>query len=120
MTPLAIEIIVALVTFVCSVGSAAFVSGTRWGRIEATLNDIQKDRVRQTDMRAVSERLARIEGMFTLQLKGPDNNSPLCIFSHNRLDHTSGVRCRICLPIRFARILYPWRFAVRAIACVAY
>jgi hypothetical protein len=69
MSPLAVEVIVAVCTFIASVGSAAFISGTRWGRIETTLSDIEKDRVRQSDIKGISERLAKIEGMFTLRLK---------------------------------------------------
>ena len=49
---------IGVLTFVSSIGGAAFVSGTRWGRIES-------------DMRMMADRLAKIEGMFTLRLKDP-------------------------------------------------
>jgi hypothetical protein len=64
-----INIIIGAVTFVLSVSVSMFVSGTRWGRVETTLNDLQQDRVRQTDMMGLRDRLSRIEGMFTLTLK---------------------------------------------------
>ena len=56
MSATSIQVLIGVVTFVCSIAGAAFVSGTRWGRVEG-------------DMRAMSDRLARIEGMFTLRLK---------------------------------------------------
>lgn len=66
--------IIGVVTFFLSVGTSMFVSGTRWGRVEATLKDLQADRVRSSDMTAVRERLSKIEGMFTLTLKDPGNH----------------------------------------------
>jgi len=51
------------------VSVSMFVSGTRWGRVEATLRDLQTDRVRQSDITGLRDRLSRIEGMFTLTLK---------------------------------------------------
>jgi hypothetical protein len=63
------NIIIGAITFVMSVSVSMFVSGTRWGRVETTLNDLQQDRVRQTDMIGLRDRLSRIEGMFTLTLK---------------------------------------------------
>lgn len=59
MTPVAIEILIAAVGVVISVASSMFVAGSRWGRVEG-------------DMRSMSDRLARIEGMFTLKLREPD------------------------------------------------
>lgn len=72
MTQTAIDVIVGLVTFIMSVGGAAFVSGTRWGRVEQSLHDLQTDRVRRSDITNITERLAKIEGMFTLRLKDHD------------------------------------------------
>lgn len=69
MGPTAIELLIAASTFVLSVGTSAFVSGARWGRVQATLVDLEKDRVRQSDITGFGNRLARIEGMFTLTLK---------------------------------------------------
>lgn len=74
MNALAIQIVISIGTIFVSISGAAFISGTRWGRIEATLNDLEKDRVRTGDISNISERLARIEGMFTLRLKGSDSN----------------------------------------------
>ena len=65
----AIQVIIGVVTFVLSVSVSMFVSGTRWGRVETTLRDLQQDRVRQSDITALGARLSRIEGMFTLTLK---------------------------------------------------
>jgi len=64
-----INLIIGVITFVMSVSVSMFVSGTRWGRVEATLRDLQTDRVRQSDITGLRDRLSRIEGMFTLTLK---------------------------------------------------
>ena len=63
MDPIVIEIIISVATVILSVCTSAFIAGTRWGRVEG-------------DIKSMSDRLARIEGMFTLTLKGPhDGNS---------------------------------------------
>jgi len=59
MSPTSLSILIAVVGVVVSICSSMFVAGSRWGRIEG-------------DMRGMSERLARIEGMFTLKLREPD------------------------------------------------
>jgi hypothetical protein len=64
-----ISLLIGVVTFILSVSVSMFVSGTRWGRVETIMNDLQQDRVRQTDMMGLRDRLSRIEGMFTLTLK---------------------------------------------------
>jgi len=46
----------SVVSFIASLGAAMFVAGSRWGRVEA-------------DIKLMSDRLAKIEGMFTLKLK---------------------------------------------------
>lgn len=56
MSVIPTEIIIAIATFVCSVGASMFVAGTRWGQIN-------------TEMRTMNDRLAKIEGMFTLTPK---------------------------------------------------
>jgi hypothetical protein len=56
MSSITIEIVIGIVTFTMSVAASMFVAGTRWGRIETTIL-------------AISERLAKIEGMFTLTLR---------------------------------------------------
>jgi len=53
MSPLSVQILISAVGVVLSMVASAFISGTRWGRIES-------------DMRSMTDRLARIEGMFTL------------------------------------------------------
>lgn len=68
----AVEAIIGVLTFLLSVSASMFVSGTRWGRVETTLRDLQQDRVKQGDINAVRERLSKIEGMFTLTLKDGD------------------------------------------------
>ena len=54
-----VELIIGSATLVLSITGSAFIAGTRWSRIES-------------DIHSMSDRLAKIEGMFTLQLKqGP-------------------------------------------------
>jgi len=53
-----VSAVIAIVTFVVSVGCSAFIAGVGWGSI-------------RKEVAAVNIRLARIEGMFTLRLKGP-------------------------------------------------
>lgn len=61
MTPVDLEILIAAIGVVVSICCSMFVAGSRWGRIEG-------------DMRSMSDRLAKIEGMFTLQLKHDDRS----------------------------------------------
>lgn len=61
MTPEALSILIAAVGVVVSVCCSMFVAGSRWGRIEG-------------DMRSMSDRLAKIEGMFTLKLRQRDED----------------------------------------------
>lgn len=62
-TALVLQVVIASVGVLASVTVSAFVSGTRWGRIE-------------TDMRSMSDRLAKIEGMFTLKLRDDPDGHP--------------------------------------------
>jgi hypothetical protein len=55
-TVLVLQVIISAGGVIASITVSSFVSGTRWGRME-------------TDMRAMADRLAKIEGMFTLRLK---------------------------------------------------
>lgn len=64
-----VSIVIGIVTVVLSISASMFVSGTRWGRVENTLNDLKQDRVRKSDVTGLHIRLSRIEGMFTLTLK---------------------------------------------------
>lgn len=50
-----------IATFVLSVGASMFVAGTRWGRVESKIE-------------TMADRLAKIEGMFTLRLKDPKDD----------------------------------------------
>jgi len=72
MNATVINLLIGVVTFVLSVSVSMFVSGTRWGRVETIMNDLQQDRVRQTDVTGLRDRLSRIEGMFTLTLRDGD------------------------------------------------
>ena len=64
-----LTVVIDAIAFVISVATSMFVSGTRWGRVETSLNDLQLDRVRKSDLEGISNRLSRLEGMFTLTLK---------------------------------------------------
>ncbi len=57
-TVMVLQVVIAAGGVIASVVVSAFVSGTRWGRVES-------------DMRTMADRLAKIEGMFTLRLKQP-------------------------------------------------
>lgn len=64
MTPntvLVLQTVIAGGGVLCSVVVSAFMSGARWGRVE-------------TDMRVMADRLAKIEGMFTLRLKDHEDD----------------------------------------------
>lgn len=67
-----ITLIISITGFIMSVATSMFVSGTRWGRVETSLRDLQTDRVRQSDITGLRDRLSRMEGMFTLTLKGEE------------------------------------------------
>ena len=53
-----VELVIGGCTIVLSLAGSAFISGTRWGRVES-------------DMRSMSDRLSKIEGMFTLTFRDP-------------------------------------------------
>lgn len=55
-TILVLQVIIAAGGVIASITVSSFMSGTRWGRVEG-------------DMRTMADRLAKIEGMFTLRLK---------------------------------------------------
>jgi cytochrome oxidase Cu insertion factor (SCO1/SenC/PrrC family) len=59
MNPTSVSILIAAVGVIVSICSSVFVAGARWGRVEG-------------DMRSMSDRLAKIEGMFTLKLRDGD------------------------------------------------
>jgi hypothetical protein len=64
-----VELVGALVTIAISLGGSAFIAGTRWGEVQVKLTELERDKVTTTDVHAVTERLAKIEGMFTLKLR---------------------------------------------------
>ena len=54
-----VELVIGVATLVLSITGSAFIAGTRWSRVES-------------DIHSMSDRLAKIEAMFTLQLRqGP-------------------------------------------------
>ena len=55
-TVLILQTVIAAGSVVASVTVSAFISGTRWGTM-------------QQEMRGMADRLAKIEGMFTLRLR---------------------------------------------------
>lgn len=64
-----ISIVIGLITLVMSVSVSMFISGSRWGQVQSSLRDLEKDRVRHADIASVRDRLSRIEAIFTLTLK---------------------------------------------------
>lgn len=72
MSQTEISLIIGLLTMLLSVGSSAFIAGSRWGRVNGKLDQLergQRDRATKTDVQSMAERIARIEGMFELRLK---------------------------------------------------
>lgn len=67
-----VNVVIDIITIVLSVSVSMFVSGTRWGRVETSLRDLELDRVRQGDITGLRDRLSKIEGMFTLTLREHD------------------------------------------------
>lgn len=61
MSPVSLEILISAVGVIVSICCSMFVAGSRWGRVEG-------------DMRSMSDRLAKIEGMFTLKLRDRDGD----------------------------------------------
>ena len=58
---LIVQMAISLGGVITSIVMSAFISGTRWGAM-------------QQDMRQMADRLAKIEGMFTLRLRDPARN----------------------------------------------
>lgn len=56
MSPEEISVIISLVGVILSVVLSVFIAGTKWGRVESK-------------MEFMSDRLAKIEGMFTLRIR---------------------------------------------------
>jgi len=51
-----VEILISAATFIASIGASMFIAGQRWGEV-------------RSEMRYMNDRLAKIEGMFTLTPK---------------------------------------------------
>jgi hypothetical protein len=62
VSPNALMVLIGIITFITSVSASMFVAGSRWGEV-------------RTDMRVMADRLAKIEGMFTLKLKDPSDGT---------------------------------------------
>lgn len=56
MSPEVVSVLIGIGTFILTLSTTLFVVGTKWGETKTTLTSI-------------SERLARIEGMFEMKLK---------------------------------------------------
>jgi hypothetical protein len=61
MSAIDVQILVSAVTFIMSIAGSMFIAGNRWGRIESKIE-------------IMADRLAKIEGMFTLRLKDRDDS----------------------------------------------
>lgn len=72
MSQTEISLIIAAITLLLSVVSSAFIAGSRWGRVNMKLEGLergQQDSATTSDLHGLTERLARIEGMFELRIK---------------------------------------------------
>lgn len=56
-----VEVIIGVVTFVLSVGTSMFIAGQRWGEV-------------RSELRYMNDRLAKIEGMYTLTPIGREHD----------------------------------------------
>ena len=70
-TGILVEALIGVATVLISVATSMFVAGTRWGRVES-------------EVRLMSDRLAKIEGMFTLRLKDDGNAPDQAIHRHRQ------------------------------------
>jgi hypothetical protein len=61
MNAIIISAVISVVSFVCSLAGAAFISGVRWGEMNTRLNSIDKD-------------MSEIKGMFRLTLRKDIND----------------------------------------------
>lgn len=71
-SPASSELFVSGVTFIASVVVSVFLAGTRWGAVQAELEQLRRDNqtiARVSDLQALSERMAKVEGMFEMRLK---------------------------------------------------
>ena len=60
MNSATISALIAAAGFVLSISASAFISGAHWGELRG-------------DVKLMSDRLAKIEGMFTLKLRDPSD-----------------------------------------------
>lgn len=61
MNPVDIELLIGAATFVLSISASMFITGAKWGEMRG-------------DIRSIADRLAKIEGMFTLTLRQRDHD----------------------------------------------
>jgi hypothetical protein len=69
MSPDLVAALISGAGFLLSVSGSFFIAGSRWGEVKAKLAELERDKVTTGDVRAMGERLARIEGMFELKLR---------------------------------------------------
>lgn len=62
-TIIVLQTVISAGGVIASISVSAFISGTRWGTM-------------QQEMRTMADRLAKIEGMFTLRLRDGDGRNP--------------------------------------------
>lgn len=61
VSEMGLNVLIGVVTFILSVSASMFISGMRYGEM-------------RSDMRSMADRLAKIEGMFTLSLRERDRD----------------------------------------------
>lgn len=67
-----ISAVIALAGVLVSAAVAAFIAGSRWGAVSGKVDQLaatQGNAATKADLQGMSERLARIEGMFELKLR---------------------------------------------------
>jgi hypothetical protein len=69
VSPEAVSALISATGFLLSIACSFFIAGSRWGEVKTKLAELERDKVTQGDVRAMGERLARIEGMFELKLR---------------------------------------------------
>lgn len=67
-----LNVVIALAGVLVSAVVAAFIAGSRWGAVSGKVDQLAANQVNAAtkhDLQGMSERLARIEGMFELKLR---------------------------------------------------
>lgn len=73
MSAVGASALISLGGIVISVIVSVFVAGSQWGSVTRRVQQVeqqQSNAATKSDMQAVAERLARIEGMFELRFRG--------------------------------------------------